>query len=218
MPRGFIFDMDGVLVDSEPLVDEFAAALAERLKPGSSIDFEKLRGMNAVSFYSFFIKELKLDMTLEELMAMAQPIYISFFESKEGLAPIPGVAELIQKLKKLGIALAVASSASRERVDLFIERLGFSDSFPVRVGGDEIRNGKPDPEIFILAAERIRIPPSHCLVIEDSTSGVAAAKAAGMRCIGYAGLPHNRQDLSRADIIIKDFSEVTNEVLEQLYA
>ena len=218
MQRGFIFDMDGVLVDSEPLSDLFTIDLIKKLgKDPSSIDLERLRGFSAKPFYSLLIKELKLDISLEDLMAEAQPAYMSFFKSVREFVPVPGVVDFIKRLKNLGIKLAVGSSAHRERFNLFLDRLNLGEFFPVRISGDDIKNPKPAPDVFLLAAERIHVSHSQCIVIEDSVPGITAAKAASMKCIGFAGLPYNKQDLSSADIIIKDFSEITNEVLEKLY-
>jgi HAD superfamily hydrolase (TIGR01509 family) len=210
--------MDGVLVDSEPLGDEFTVAFLKKygVQEGT-FDLEGLRGMNAKSFYTQVVQKLKIGQSVEEIIAEAHQDYFVYLESVPNLSPVPGVVDLITRLIKAGVNLALGSSAHRKRVDVFLEKLHLSEFFSIRATGDDVLNGKPAPDIFLLAAEKMRIPPSRCVVIEDTLYGIQAAKAAGMRCIGFAGLPHNRQDLSGADIVIKDFSEIDERTLERLY-
>ena len=119
---------------------------------------------------------------------------------------------MIQQLAANGYALAVASSANPKRVKLFLDRLGLAHYFEVVVHGDDVLKGKPDPEVFLTAASKIGAKPYNCVVIEDAKVGVKAAKAAKMFCIGFAGLPHNKEDLSEADVIVTDFDVLTKHI------
>ena len=102
--------------------------------------------------------------------------------------------------------LAVASSAKRERIELVLNRFELTSYFDVIVSGYEVSNSKPHPDIFLKAAEKLKVDPKECIVIEDSANGIRAAKLANMFWIGYNN-PISNQDLSEADIIINDFND-----------
>ena len=90
------------------------------------------------------------------------------------------------------------------------DKLGLKSEFEVIVSGDDVKVGKPAPDCYLLAAKKLGVKPKDCVVIEDATFGVRAAKAAGIKCLGFAGLPHNDEDLSEADVIIKDFHQLAH--------
>jgi len=123
--------------------------------------------------------------------------------------------ELLSKLKG-NYKLAVASSSSHKLIDIIINRLNIRSFFDDFVSGADVVNSKPDPEIFLLTAKRLGVKPENCLVIEDSSHGVKAAKDAGMKCIGFYGSNTYLQDISAADKLIGDFSEFDAELLEEL--
>ena len=120
---------------------------------------------------------------------------------------MPGVVNLIHRLKEKGLKLAVASSSLKEDIMENMDTFGITDCFDTFVSGSECENGKPDPEIFLRAAKALGKDPEECTVVEDSTAGVAAAKAAGMRCIGYAPEDAVKQDIHLADKIVVEFNE-----------
>lgn len=121
---------------------------------------------------------------------------------------MPGVEHLIKQLKKNEFPLALASSSYPEVIEIILQKTGLKHYFDVVVDSQMAGASKPEPDIFLLAAQKLGIQPERCVVIEDSTNGIEAAKSAGMYCVAYAGPGSELQDQSRADIIISDFGEL----------
>ena len=142
--------------------------------------------------------------------------FIEYLRSLPQLPTIKGVTELIEDISRAKLALAIATAANARRLALILVRTGLQDMFTVQVSGDDGARGKPEPDMFLLAARRLSIKPEECVVIEDSRNGVLAAKNAGMKTIGYAGSTENRDDLSSADRIVTDFSELNGEQLKSM--
>lgn len=204
-PEAVIFDMDGVIVDSEPLFDQHVAAYYEEVGVDTTKSMPSFHGRGAKARWTALKETHNLSESVEDLIAGSREGYLKFLKKLPKLPIVPGVRELIEQLEVSGAKLAVASSASPERIEIFLSRLDLDKHFLVAVSGDEVTHSKPEPDLFLLAAEKLDIEPSDCSVIEDATSGVEAAKAGGMKCLGFAGLPHNHEDLSRADVIVTDF-------------
>lgn len=134
---------------------------------------------------------------------------------REGVGPMPGAIELLSALHKQDIPMAVASSAPRQNTEAFLKMLGIESFFKAIISGEEVARGKPDPQIFILAAEKLNAEPSCCTVIEDAVGGVAAARAAGMRSVGVA-TNHPRDSLKLADLVVDSLTELTAADIEKL--
>lgn len=213
MITAVIFDMDGVIADSEYF--NVKAKHIQLQQAGVDVDWhyhDKFFGTT----HEFMWTEMKKEFGLKEEV----PYYIDQWVEvrkklieEEGLKPMPGVVELIRGLKDKGFKLAVASSSLKEDIMENMNLFGTTDCFDVFVSGAECKNGKPDPEIFLKAAAAIDEKPDECIVVEDSTAGVQAAKNAGMFCIGYAPEDAPKQDISKADHIINKFS---NELIEYI--
>lgn len=209
MLKAVIFDMDGVLVDTEPLAD---LHFSKFLKTRFNIDvepefFQRFRGNTSKHFWEIIIKEFNLETTYGEIIEIAQPKYLDFLV-KSGLQPIPGVVQLISNLLEQNIKIAVASSASQKRIITILKIINLSDKFEVIISADHIKNSKPHPEIYLIAAKTLNVDPKDCIAIEDATNGVKSAKAAGMKVIAYKDPQHNMQDLSEADVVVKHFEEI----------
>jgi HAD superfamily hydrolase (TIGR01509 family) len=182
--RGIIFDLDGVIADSHP-VHEIAwkAVLAEAGRAVSSADIAFIReGRTRAEMLVHFFPQG----SPEELTALGQRKDELYYGNIDRLRPVPGVLDLIQKLAQASFPLALATSASRERVVQTLSAFGISPFFRVIVTGSDVRTGKPDPAMFLQAARELQIDPSKALVVEDSISGVMAAKTAGMKCVVYS--------------------------------
>ncbi len=212
-PAAVIFDMDGVIVDSEPLNDQHDAAFFAGLGIDTSNHPERsFRGMNARTLWTAMKAEHGLEQEVEDLIRLARASYMKFLRDQPELPLVPGVDALIDHLSESGYKLGVVSSANPKRIDLFLERLSLADYFQVVISGDDVVNGKPAPDAFLQASDQLGVESRHSLVIEDSTAGVRAARAAGMICVGYAGSAHNKEDLSEAHDIITNFYELARSV------
>jgi HAD superfamily hydrolase (TIGR01509 family) len=213
-----IFDMDGVLVDSEPLYDlattEF---LRRRGVDADPAHFDTLRGLPLPEVWAALADRYRLAEPVEELAEAASRDLDRFFADRGRLEPIPGVRELVAALNGAGLPLAVASSSPHRRVGDLLGRLGLDRSFPVVVSGDEVRRGKPDPEIFLTAARSLGVDPDGCVVVEDSERGVAAALGAGMRCVGLDRGQAGQPGLRRAHLVVPDLEQLTVDRLRSLW-
>ncbi|TAL15019.1 HAD family phosphatase [Patescibacteria group bacterium] len=209
--QAVIFDMDGVIVDTEPLTDEHHKQYLQEL--GADLDakpFEPQRGMNSRGTWEVFKTMYGLEHDIDFLIESGRERYMEHLKTLDELPIIDGVSELIHQLHATGYRIGLASSSNPKRIKLFLNQLGLTDFFEVTVSGDDVKHGKPAPDCYLLAAKKLGVNPEDCVVIEDATFGVRAAKSAGMKCLGFAGLPHNDQDLSEADLIITDFHKLAN--------
>ena len=215
--KAVIFDLDGVIVDSEPLNDMHFPAYLKKMGVTITQDFlDRFRGTSSKTQWTYLKKEFNLKPPLETLMANSSKDYFSFLLAIPDLKSMPGLTEFIEQLRQLALQLAVGSSASKKRIDMILDRLKIGKHFSVIVSGHDVSEAKPEPDIFLLAAKRMNVHPSSCIVIEDAMNGVIAAKRAGMKCIGYAGAANNKQDLSGADLIIDNFANASVETLHTL--
>lgn len=206
MMKAVIFDMDGVIVDSEPLHISHLHEFLIKIGVTKPQRFQgNLKGVNAHDTWTMLIEEFDLDHEISELVTESRQSYISYLESLPKLPSIPGAVDFIKYTHSKGYKLALASSAGPKRIELFLNKLKLQSYFQVIVSGDDVDRSKPAPDIFLLAAKNLKIKPCNCVVVEDAENGVRAALSAGMKCIAYGGSSHNTDNLSDADIVIKDF-------------
>lgn len=217
MLKAVIFDMDGVIVDSEPIFYEVEMNLFKDL--GLNISEEEHRGYVGTKTSEMWT-ELKerfgIQKTVHELIDIETKRYLEYIASMKKFEPIPGVANLIKELSSNGISLALASSSRIEEISLILKMLKLKDYFGVVVSGDQVTKGKPAPDIFLLAIKKLKVLPEECIVFEDSENGVKAANSAGIKCIGFKGLNSRNQNLSSADIVINSFENINYDRLKQL--
>jgi HAD superfamily hydrolase (TIGR01509 family) len=152
-----------------------------------------------------------IEAEVEDLIQRKRTIFNDAFDTKEDLALLDGVEKLIKDLNANGIQLIVASSASKVTIDRVFKRFGLYQYFTHVVSGEDFPNSKPHPAIFEHAASLSVASKENCIVIEDSTNGVIAAKAAGIFCVGYNSEHSKMQDLSLADFVINHFGELSFE-------
>jgi beta-phosphoglucomutase len=218
MPFTFatIFDMDGVLIDSYQA--HFQSWVTMAAHHGLSISEQQFRASfgktsrESMAIYwgpGRFSDEEVRTMDLEKEAEFRRIIAADF-------PAMPGAVELITALRQAGFGVAIGSSAPRENVTEAVERLGIGDQLNAVVTGCDVRHGKPDPEVFLLAAQRLGLPPGRCVVIEDAPVGIAAAAAAGMACVGLASTGRTREVLSAAQLVVDSLSALSPEVLRRL--
>jgi len=205
--KAVIFDLDGVIVESEDAHIQAEKQTLRKYRVNiSTEELHKFTGTTAKAFFTEIIGKNKLNTTFEEINNQKEEILLKLLG--QDAEPTHGVLNLIQKLRQRGIKLAIASSSTRRLVDYVLKKMNITRLFDCVVVAEDVEFSKPDPEIFLKAAKKLAISPSHCLVIEDAKLGVEAAKRAGMKCIGFRNPHSGNQDLSKADIITDDFSRM----------
>ena len=220
MLKAVIFDMDGVLVDSEPV--HFAADY-KMMKDnfGIKLDYEDYKGFigsTLEKIWKFYREKYELyDYEWNELMDKAEAIVMDIVE-KDGYEPVEGAARTVKELKEAGYKLAVASSSPMAKIDMNLKTLGLTQCFDKKVSGMELNRPKPNPDIFLKAAELLGVESSECIVIEDSHNGVLAAKAAGMACLGFINPNSGNQDLSAADYLFEDFHSINAHFMTMVHS
>lgn len=216
MLEAVLFDLDGVLVDSE----QISSQASEKVLGDVGIvlsDEEKKRvfGRRTIDNYSEHIKSRGLDIDPHVLIDRKNRLFKKLI--KGVLVPLPGVVELILGLKDARIPIALVSSSPLERVEASLDEAGLLWHFPVVVSGDCCRLGKPEPEPFLVGAERLGVSPAGCVVVEDAEAGVRAAKAAGMKCLTVESEHTHGQDLSMADFHASSLEVVDADFLRGLF-
>jgi HAD superfamily hydrolase (TIGR01509 family) len=197
-----VFDLDGVMVDSEPTHEranrEYLASLGAVLAPelAAAMLGRRVRDLTDVIARQAGVPP-------EEAFAGREALFWRLLK-EQPLPAMPGLRPALARLAGAGLALAVASSGTRAYVRHVLEQLGVAGAFAAVVSGEEVADGKPAPDVYLLAAERLGADPTDCVAIEDAPHGIAAARAAGMRVVA---VPHARTealDLSQADAVVAD--------------
>lgn len=183
MLEAVIFDMDGVLLDSEQFICRAAIRMfAEKGIAVQPEDFRPFVGAGENRYLGGVAEKYGAPFDLEQDKRRAYAIYEELVQGR--LAPLPGVHRFLDACTARGLRIAVATSADRVKMEINLREIGIpGERFDALVNGLDVEHKKPHPEIFLTAAERLGARPSHCLVVEDAVNGVAAARAAGMRCL-----------------------------------
>ncbi|MBC8061344.1 MAG: HAD family phosphatase [Clostridiaceae bacterium] len=210
MIKAVLFDMDGVLIDSELIRLVHVQGIIKSMDiVMSDEEYIKFIGTSSHFMWSTIKHKYNLNHTLEELINKDRNEYFIYLSSPDTkITPIRGITELLKNLHENNIKMAVASSSPINVIEFIIESFKFNNYFNALVTGDYVNRSKPEPDIFLFAAEKLGVLPEECVVIEDSCNGVKAAKRAGMNCVGYRNLNSGNQDLSEADIIIDSFCDL----------
>ncbi len=199
-----IFDMDGVLIDSEPI--HLAIERQQFQALGLHLDLaehQRFVGTSATNMWQTLVERYQLATSVEERVAEGIHLFLDYLQlHRATLCPIAGVTALIEELVAQGFKLVLASSASRQNIELVLDIFGFTEHFPHWVSGQDLPQSKPHPDIFWRAAQLATAAPAQCAVIEDATNGVIAAKAAGMYCVAFRNPNSGNQDLHLADLVI----------------
>ncbi|MFW6100948.1 MAG: HAD family hydrolase [Bacteroidota bacterium] len=213
MIKGVIFDMDGVLVDSEQYICQAAIEMFKR--KGLTVqpeDFKPFVGQGENAYIGKVAEKYNFPIDLDEAKAQTYQIYGEITEGK--LEPLPGVLDFMDKVREKGLKSAVATSADEVKMEINLKNIGIpKESFAATVNGLEVEHKKPAPDIFQVAARKMGLNPEDCLVVEDAVSGVEAAKRAGARCLALT-TSFNAEDLNKADWHAATLAEAPEEVLE----
>jgi HAD superfamily hydrolase (TIGR01509 family) len=216
MIKTVIFDMDGVIVDTEPVhryayfqhYKELGLDVSEEL-------YTSFTGLSTRNTYQKLKDRFGFEGEVEDMILRKRALFNDAFDSKEDLFLLDGVEDLIKDFHQNGMQLILASSASKVTIDRVFTRFNLHPFFTHIVSGEDFPQSKPDPAIFLHAATLSDAPKENCIVIEDSTNGVKAAKAAGIFCVGYNSVHSKNQNLDLADRIISHFEELTHAVVVQ---
>jgi len=216
MFSGVVFDLDGVIVDSHPLHKRawrgFLASVGKEVSE-SDLDFI-LEGRRRRDILIHFLGDLS-DTEVQEYGNKKDEY---FRQASSELEPVPGTVEFIRTVKKAGLRLAVATSASRQRAQWTLQQLNLAEYFDVVVTGDDVLQSKPDPTIYRLAAQRLEVSPERLVAIEDSVCGVRSAESAGLRCLGIAtGRNVHPLILSGADRVVSTLVGLSLRDLEEVF-
>jgi len=202
------FDMDGVLLDSEPLHDEVNLEILRSygIEADKSVT-NPFIGRTSEALWSAMTEQFQLPESPDVLIAHQWDLVISYLPDS-GIEESEGLSELLAYLSKKNIRSAVASSSRVGFIRAVFDHLKLWTRMESYTGGDEVEHGKPAPDIYLKAVEKIGILPQYCLAVEDSTAGVLSAKAAGMYTVGYRNPTSDGQDVSAADRTVGSLREI----------
>ena len=209
MFKAVIFDMDGVIINSEPLhkkayqlmFDEFNLDVSDNL-------YSTFTGMATLPICEKLCDIFSLKCNPITLVENKRKHFKSLFEKGFKFELIHGVLELILHYHQNGLKLILASSASMNNINMIFEKFNLDKYFKSKISGTDLKASKPHPEIFEKATMLTDFSKEECFVIEDSTNGIVAAKKAGLYCIAFKGIDSKNQDYSKADKVITDFKEI----------
>lgn len=212
MIQTVIFDMDGVIVDTEPVHHYAFRQHFEQLSIEVSPEmYASFAGNSTRNVFQKLKHHFQLSQDVEVLIDTKRQLFNEAFDQKEDLHLLDGVEDLIKELHQNGMQLILASSSAKVTINRIFNRFNLHQYFTHIISGEDFENSKPDPAIFNHAVLLSNCPKENCIVIEDSTNGIKAAKAAGIYCIGYDSPNSKLQDYSLADLVISDFSELNFE-------
>lgn len=209
--------MDGVIVDTEPVHHFAYQQHFKQLNIEVSAElYASFTGNSTKNIYERLKSAYGLKEEVMDLVEVKRNLFNEAFDQKEDLFLLDGVEVLIQDLHQNGIQLVLASSSANVTIQRIFNRFDLDKYFTHKVSGEDFPKSKPHPAIFLKAAELAQTPVGNCIVIEDSTNGIMAAKAAGIYCVGYDSFHSKLQDYSLADQVISHFNELSFEKIQML--
>ena len=209
MIEAIIFDMDGTLVDTEPFNTEIERRQFRLNKIViSEENHQKYLGVASDAMWKEIAEQHNLRIPVEELIEQNHLESIRYFTEIEKIPVMPGLVDLLEKLQDKKYPMAVASSSTPEIIDLILDKTNLKNYFQVIVSAEQAGKSKPEPDVFLLAAQKLGIQPANCLVVEDSENGIKAALAAGMTCVAYQSPDTDPQKQKEADAVIQNFAQL----------
>lgn len=215
MIKAVIFDMDGVIIDSHSVAYQLLCETANTF--GCNLTIKEIKSWGSLSSRQFWTK-VKEQYNLPHDISLLMKSYNQDREIElyKFIEPVPGVKEFLYKLKSNRVKTALATSATKKRMEAVINLFRLHTLFDIVVCDEEVAASKPDPQIFVLASQKLAVEPTECLVIEDSENGKLAAKKAGMKCLGFKGLSHVEENMEGSDMLFLSFNELDiKELLKQ---
>lgn len=208
--KTIIFDMDGVLIDSEYTFLNSKTEVLRKSGINKDISYQyQFMGTTFQYMWNHMIKDLGLPYEADYYISEMNKKREILIENN-GVLPIKGVSEFIKYLFGNGFKLGVASSSPKEEMVKYISEIGLINHFEILVSGEEVEKSKPEPDIYLKAAKLLNEVPENCIAIEDTTNGVHSANAAGMYCIGFSNPDYPQQDLSISDVIVHSYKDAQN--------
>ena len=212
-PRAVIFDMDGTLVaTTEADYKAWECIFNDHGRPLSFEDYYPLLGKKSHDVVNDVLG-IKDERSVEVLSRKMK--YFEEIVEEKGIEVLPFAFDFLRLLKDHNILLGLATSSRQAKMKLVLEQSGLAPFFDIRVTGEMVDKGKPNPDIFLLTAEQLGISPDQCIVVEDAIHGVSAALAAGMKCIAIVST-HTREEINHAHLVIDSYAELTKETLMNL--
>jgi beta-phosphoglucomutase len=209
MVEAIIFDMDGVLVDSEPFHIEIEKRqFALNNINVSEEEHHQYMGVASDVMWREIVSRHSLNIPAEILVEQNRTENIRYFSEIAEIPVMSGLVDILEKFQQKDFPMAVASSSFPEVILLILEKTGLRKYFQVVVSSEEAGKSKPEPDVFLLAAQKLGIKPAHCMVVEDSFNGIEAAHAAGMSCVAYQGTGADPKNQKEADAVIKHFAQL----------
>ena len=216
MLKAVIFDMDGVIVNSEPLhrkayfnmFEEFNLNVSNRL-------YESFTGKSTSAICKELCEIFDLSISHEKLMFSKRKHFKTIFDNDPEFQMIDGALSLIKNYFYNNLTLILASSASMTNINRIFKKFDLDKFFKAKISGADLKESKPNPEIFIKAAKLSGFNKSECIVIEDSTNGIIASKSAGIYCIGYNSPNSKNQNYDKADLVISNFNNIRFDYLNK---
>ena len=212
--QAILFDLDGLMVDSEPhSLASWQAVMARRGVTLEPSVLDSILGQRLIETARLFVERYNLSDAPEQLSQEKESYQIAHLNGQ--VKPMPGLSVLLDDVERRGVRTTVASSGARAYVQAVLDEIHLQHQFETLITAEDVTHGKPAPDVFLLAARAVDVPPEQCLVLEDAPSGIQAAKSAGMRCIA---IPHQYTrglDLSGADWILSSFADVRT-VLDEI--
>ena len=218
MPKAVLFDMDGVIVDTEPL--HHKAYQQMFLEVGIEVSpkmYEGFTGQSTRGICTQLCSLFNLQKHPQELVIIKSDHFTKLFFEDDDLQLMEGVKDLILDYHANGLILVLASSASMFTINNVMKRFDLDQYFKAKLSGADLKASKPHPEIFIKAANSAGVLPNECMVIEDSTNGIKAAKDAGIYCVAYQSEHSKNQDYKLADMLISDYKEIRFNTIKNIF-
>jgi len=210
MIKAVIYDMDDLMVNSYALHIEASDRVFQRHGVDQKKVPEHIRaglvGMRVSDILKYLVDYLKLDVNLENLQEKRSAIFLDLVN--KNLKTMPDLLQSLKLFKKNKFKIALASSGTKKYINVVLAKFKIADYFDVIVSGDDIKRGKPDPEIFSVAVKKLGLKPEETLVLEDATNGIEAAKSAGCKCIAVINKMTPPQNYSKADLVINSLEEI----------